>query len=98
MLGKQADPRLQSGSIQIQRGLSSGQQHYETDPSLYPVNKPIPKIEGESQCTGEAEYVDDIPTLPNELYAAFVLSTVGNCEIDAVDPSEALVNVRFDVI
>ena len=38
--------------FQIQRGLSSGQQSYETDPSLYPVNKPIPKIEGQSQCTG----------------------------------------------
>jgi hypothetical protein len=38
--------------FQIQRGLSSGQQSYETDPSLYPVNKPIPKIESQSQCTG----------------------------------------------
>jgi hypothetical protein len=38
---------------QIERGLSSGQQHYVTDPDLYPVNQPIPKIESQSQCTGE---------------------------------------------
>ena len=42
------------------------------------------------QCSGEAEYIADFPKFPNELQAAFVLSSRGNCEIAKVDASEAL--------
>jgi len=56
------------------------------------VNKGIPKIEGQSQCSGEAEYVSDIAPFKGEVHAAFVISTQANCELDKVDPSEALVN------
>jgi xanthine dehydrogenase/oxidase len=66
-------------------------QHYKTDESLWPINKPIPKIEGQSQCSGEAEYVADISPAKGELAAAFVISDVANCDLDTVDPSEALV-------
>jgi xanthine dehydrogenase/oxidase len=55
------------------------------------VNKPVPKIEGQSQCTGEAEYVADISPAKGELHAAFVLTNIANCDIDVVDASEALV-------
>jgi len=55
------------------------------------VNKGIPKIEGQSQCSGEAEYVSDISPFKGEVYAAFVISTQARCELDNVDPSEALV-------
>ena len=65
-------------------------QHYETDPSLYPVNKPVEKYEARLQCTGEAIYVNDIPEIPGELHAAFVYSTIANCDLDTVDPTEAL--------
>jgi xanthine dehydrogenase/oxidase len=58
---------------------------------LWPVNKPVPKIEGQSQCTGEAEYVADISPAKGELHAAFVLTNIANCDIDVVDASEALV-------
>jgi hypothetical protein len=30
---------------------------------------------------GEAKYVDDIGKCPDELYAAFVLATVANCDL-----------------
>ncbi len=55
------------------------------------MNKPVPKIEGQSQCTGEAEYVADISPAKGELHAAFVLTNIANCDIDVVDASEALV-------
>lgn len=35
--------------------------------------------------------MNDIPSLPGELTGAFVLATVGNCDLDVVDPSAALV-------
>ena len=90
-LGSEASPEVQSGAYGCIRGLSSGSQTYETDESLYPVNKPVEKYEGRLQCTGEAIYSGDVPILPNELHAAFVYSTMANCELDTVDTSEAMV-------
>ena len=40
---------------------------------------------------GEAKYIDDIPVRVDELYGAFVMSTVANCLLDEVDASIALV-------
>ena len=57
------------------------------------VNEPIPKIEGQSQCSGEAEYVNDIPSFAGELSAYFVLAAVGTCDLDTVDASAALVSI-----
>ena len=37
--------------------VSRGSQNYETNPEKYPLNEPIPKLEAQSQCTGEAEYI-----------------------------------------
>ncbi|KAJ8719962.1 hypothetical protein PYW07_012005 [Mythimna separata] len=42
------------------------------------------------QCAGEAKYTDDIPSFHDEVFAAFVLSTVGKGTIVKIDPSEAL--------
>lgn len=41
------NPRLLSGAISLHdsRPVSQAQQKYDTDPSVYPLNKPIPKIE-----------------------------------------------------
>ena len=89
-LGDSVPAELQSGAKGISRGISSGVQSYETDPDLYPVNQPVEKYEARLQCTGEAEYGNDIPSVPGELWAALVYSTQANCELDTVDPSEAL--------
>ena len=59
------------------------------------MNEAIGKIEGKSQCSGEAEYVNDIPSFPGELTAFFVLATIGNCDLDTVDASAALVRSFF---
>lgn len=42
---------------------------------------------------GEAEYINDMNHQPGELYAAFVISTVGNASIKFIDPAEALVRL-----
>lgn len=52
---------------------------------------PMPKVEALIQCAGEAPYIDDIPTMPREVFAAFVLTTVGAGEIENIDASLALV-------
>ncbi|CAH0755277.1 unnamed protein product [Diatraea saccharalis] len=72
------------------RPLSVGQQIYTTNPSLYPLNQPLPKIEALAQCSGEAIYTDDELEFPNEVHAAFVLSTVPKGRIDTIDASAAL--------
>ena len=40
---------------------------------------------------GEAQYIDDIPIRGDELHGAFVVSTIGNCQLDSIDPFNALV-------
>ncbi len=61
------------------------------------MNEPIPKLEGQSQCSGEAQYVNDMPSFPGELTAIFVMATIANCDIDTIDASAALVssNIYF---
>ncbi|CAD0197572.1 unnamed protein product [Chrysodeixis includens] len=89
-------PRFKSGRINIleSRPVSRGQQMYETDPSTWPLNQPIPKMEGLIQCAGEAVYTDDIPAFSNEVYAAFVLATVGRGQISSIDANETLAGVN----
>ena len=41
-------------------------------------------------CTGEAEYVDDIPRRHDEVHPASVVSTQANCDIKSVTPQEKL--------
>ncbi|KAL6710666.1 hypothetical protein ACN47E_007723 [Coniothyrium glycines] len=45
------------------------------------------------QCTGEAQYTDDIPLQRNELYGCLVLSTKAHAKLIKVDPEPAL-NLR----
>lgn len=44
--------RNKSGGEILKRPLSSAKQDYDTDEKVWPVNKPIPKIEGLYQCSG----------------------------------------------
>ncbi|KAJ8719960.1 hypothetical protein PYW07_012003 [Mythimna separata] len=76
--------------LHITRPVSEGKQSCNTDASLWPFNKPMPKLEAMVQSSGEAKYTDDIPTHPNEVFAALVLTTVGKGVITKIDPSEAL--------
>ena len=73
--GDRAAPKLRSGGVGLKREVSRGQQTYSTDPAEYPIGEPVQKLEGKAQCSGEAQYADDIPRVPGELTAVLVLST-----------------------
>ncbi|KAK9496480.1 hypothetical protein O3M35_013242 [Rhynocoris fuscipes] len=84
------DEKLKSGSVNLQRLLSSGQQYYDTNKSCWPITKPIQKLEALIQCSGEAEYINDMPQRPGELYGALVITDRATCDLASVDPSAAL--------
>jgi len=90
VLGDDASPLVRSGATNLDRGLSSGEQSYDTDESLWPVSQPIEKVEAKWQTSGEIEYVGDIPTKAGELHGAFVLSTRANCDVVNVNATKAL--------
>lgn len=79
-------------SSDIHRPLTQGSQDFEK------VNvqveggsgKAIPHLSAVKQCTGEAEYVDDIAPQAGELVGALVFTTKANVAIVKVDPSPAL--------
>ncbi|KAJ8720015.1 hypothetical protein PYW07_012058 [Mythimna separata] len=85
-----ANPRYKSGGSVLERPLSRGTQVYETDKSLWPLNKPVPKLEALSQCSGEAKYSCDVFNGPRAVHVAFVLSDVCRAEIQEIDATEAL--------
>ena len=80
----------ESGANLLKRDISSGKQDFERIDSKSPLNKRIPKVEADMQCSGEALYINDLPKQVNELYAAFVLGTEVNAKILDFDPNEAL--------
>ncbi|KAK3581554.1 hypothetical protein CHS0354_031894 [Potamilus streckersoni] len=92
VVGDKASARFQSATdcLPISRPLSSGQQTYDTQIIEYPLTEPLKKLEADVQVTGEAVYIDDLPAYPNQLYAAFFISTVGNAKIQSIDTSGAM--------
>ncbi|XP_052742076.1 uncharacterized protein LOC112054756 [Bicyclus anynana] len=82
-----------SGAVQLRdtRPVSEGHQVYDTDETLWPLNKAIPKSDALILCAGEAEFSDDIPSLPGEVFAAFVLAKVPLGTIEKIDTSRAMV-------
>ena len=82
---------MRSGALNLDRGLSRGEQSYDTDESLWPVSEPIEKVEAKWQTSGELKYVGDIPTQQGELHSAFVLSKRANCDVVSVNATKALV-------
>ncbi|KAL2536001.1 indole-3-acetaldehyde oxidase [Forsythia ovata] len=55
--------------------LSSGKQFVELSKECYPVGEPMTKFGSAIQASGEAVFVDDIPSPPNCLHGAFIYST-----------------------
>lgn len=72
--------------------MSSGKEDYQTDSSLYPLNKPVDKLEANIQVGGEARFANDIPPLPREVFGAFVLSTTHSGEVDTIDVDDVMVS------
>ncbi|XP_069360030.1 uncharacterized protein [Maniola hyperantus] len=84
--------RSGGGNIHEPRSVSKGTQVFQTNPNIWPLNQPIPKLDALIQCAGESKYAEDSHSLPREVFAAFVLSTVALGTIDNMDASEALVS------
>ncbi|KAL8548804.1 hypothetical protein ACS0TY_007901 [Phlomoides rotata] len=55
--------------------LSSAKQEVNSSTDYYPVGEPMPKFGAAIQASGEAVFVDDIPSPPSCLHGAFVYST-----------------------
>lgn len=87
-------PEFKSGGAVLTRGLSSGKQSFDTYKDKYPLTEPVQKLEAIAQCSGEAQYANDMPRQPGELWAAFVLATEVHSKIASIDPSEALVTIN----
>lgn len=87
-------PEFRSGAAAIERPLSSGVQVYDTKINLWPLTEPILKNEGLIQCSGEAEFSNDLfsrYSANEELWAAFVQTTEFHEKIVKIDASRALV-------
>ena len=95
MLGNTASAAVQSAAADLDRGLSSSSQSWETDESQWPISQPVEKTEAKVQCSGEAVYVNDITASNGEVHAAFVLSGRANCTISAVNADAALVSLFY---
>jgi xanthine dehydrogenase/oxidase len=54
------------------------------------TGKGNPHLAALKQTTGEAQYIDDIPALKNELHACYVLSAKAHAKIKSIDYSAAL--------
>eukprot|EP00042_Codosiga_hollandica_P056153 m.803689 g.803689 ORF g.803689 m.803689 type:complete len:1324 (-) comp59281_c0_seq1:203-4174(-) len=80
-----ANPRVQSAAVPFVRPISSGTSSFTTNPSLYPVTQPLPKISAVLQTSGLAQYTDDLPIVPGTLFAAFAMSTVASATLLTVE-------------
>ena len=91
-MDKSANPKFVSGATDIEKRLTTARHDYEYPEDEWPLYEPVPKIESPIQCSGEAEYTNDIPPCPNEAHGALVVATVGNARLKGVDVTEALVS------
>uniref|UniRef100_A0A8C3JYC6 Aldehyde oxidase 1 n=1 Tax=Calidris pygmaea TaxID=425635 RepID=A0A8C3JYC6_9CHAR len=77
-------------------------QIYQANPSQSPqdpVGRPIMHQSGIMHATGEAVYVDDLPSVDGELFLAVVTSSRAHAKIVSIDTSEALQGPGvFDII
>ena len=76
------DPKELSIAHPYHRPVSHGQQIIPERPSSQKVvGTSLPHRSAYLQTTGEAKYIDDMPSLPNTLHAALVLATQPNARI-----------------
>ncbi|RUS86926.1 hypothetical protein EGW08_005331 [Elysia chlorotica] len=89
-LQKSRAPKVWSGPDDLHRPVSSGMQTFLEMSQEFPLKRAGPKMDATVQVTGEAVYVNDMPKLQHELYAAFTLADVASATIESIDASEAL--------
>ena len=77
---------------EIERVISTGKKDNEATQAYEQriLGKANPHVAALKQCTGEAQYTDDIPVQKNELYGVMVLSSKAHAKILDVDFEAAL--------
>lgn len=78
--------------LEIEREISKGYKDHTVGEAYEKkvIGKEHPHVAALKQCTGEAQYTDDIPVQKNELYGCMVLSTKAHAKILSVDHARAL--------
>ena len=76
---------------EIEREISFGKKDHQASKAYEQriLGKEKPHIAALKQCTGEAQYTDDIPVQRNELYGVLVLSAKAHAKILDVNPDPA---------
>ncbi|XP_018360424.1 PREDICTED: LOW QUALITY PROTEIN: xanthine dehydrogenase-like [Trachymyrmex cornetzi] len=87
---EKVDPFYRSGGTLLERNVSSGKQEYNTHKELWPVSKPMPKLEAFEQTSGEVRYCNDMGPYLREVFCAFVVTEICNGEIESIDTRNAL--------
>ncbi|KAI9848996.1 MAG: hypothetical protein M1837_005887 [Sclerophora amabilis] len=77
---------------EIERLISTGEKDHQATQAYEKrvIGKANPHLAALKQCTGEAQYTDDIPVQKNELYGCMVLSLKARAKILSVDYSPAM--------
>lgn len=77
---------------EIERVISTGKKDHEATQAYEQkvLGKANPHVAALKQCTGEAQYTDDIPVQKNELYGVMVLSSKAHAKILEVDYEAAM--------
>ena len=77
---------------EIEREISKGHKDHLSSVAYEKkiIGREQPHVAALKQCTGEAQYTDDIPVQKNELYGCLVLSTKPHAKLVSVDPSPAM--------
>lgn len=77
---------------EIERAISTGAKDLDATQAYAQkvVGKTNPHLAALKQCSGEAQYTDDIPVQKNELFGVLVLSTKPHAKIVKVDTSPAM--------
>ncbi|RVX75772.1 Xanthine dehydrogenase [Exophiala mesophila] len=77
---------------EIEREISTGRKDHDASIGYAQkvLGKGNPHMAALKQCTGEAQYTDDIPTQKNELIGCLVLSTKAHAKLLSVDAGPAL--------
>ena len=79
-------------TTEIERDISNGHKDHTVGKAYEKkvIGKEQPHVAALKQCTGEAQYTDDIPVQKNELYGCLVLSAKPHARLLSVDASAAL--------
>lgn len=82
----------EEATTEIERMISKGKEDREATQAYQQkiLGKANPHVAALKQCTGEAQYTDDIPPQKNELYGCLVLSSKAHAKLVSVDYSPAM--------